>query len=167
MLLSLLLLGLSVQAQPELAQSQPQSQLSGLQGLWTIAQNFEPPGDDRPQSTGVGGSRDDFACAPGEEPIQALTPTKVSTSEPHPTILLDLPETMAQEALLSFRGITVDYTQRVFLPLPDQPQVVGLTLPQNAPPLVVGEEYQWSLAIVCEDFLKPSDPLFRGWMERI
>ncbi|MGF1478514.1 MAG: DUF928 domain-containing protein [Cyanophyceae cyanobacterium] len=138
------------------------------QEVIVFEENFEPPGDGQPKDTEVGGSRDDLSCAPDEPAIRALMPQRnyALSLATHPAIFLDLPQTSAQQVVLSFRDETGEYYERVFLPI-ERDGIVSFSFPNDKPPLVVGKNYQWTIGIVCQEYLKPGDPALSGWVQRV
>ena len=49
----------------------------------------------------------------------------------------------------------------------DSGNLVKFTLPENAPALEVGENYRWSVAVICGSKLGPDSPWASGWIERV
>jgi hypothetical protein len=132
-------------------------------------ENFDPPGDGKPKDTVGAGSRDNLKCSQDEQPIRSLMPKQNYglTLQEHPTIFVYLPNTSAKQVVLTFQDEAGNYSERVFLAIASRSGIANFKLPDKQPPLAVGKNYQWSLAIVCGETLQPSDPVFRGWVQRV
>jgi hypothetical protein len=131
-------------------------------------ENFDPPGDGKPKDTVGAGSRSGLKCSQDQQPIRPLMP-KLNyslTLKEHPAIFVYLPNTSAKQVVLMFQDESGSSYKPVFLAI-DSSGIVSFRLPNNQPPLTVGKNYQWLLAIVCGDNLQPSDPVFRGWVQRV
>lgn len=130
---------------------------------------FEPPGDDKPKDTGAGGSRDGSRCDSEEQPISALMPkgNYGLTSKAQPNIYLYLPETSATQVVLAFQDEAGTEYARAFLPIEADNNVASFALPQDKMPLKAGKNYQWKISVVCGEYLKPGDPKFSGWVQRV
>ena len=131
--------------------------------------SFEPPGDDKPKDTGVGGSRNGAKCNANEQPIRALMPqgNYGLTSKAQPNIYLYLPQTSATQAVLSFQDEAGTKYARAFLPIETDLDIASFALPKAKMPLQAGKNYQWKISIVCGEYLKPGDPTFTGWVQRV
>ncbi|MEM7065356.1 MAG: DUF928 domain-containing protein [Cyanobacteria bacterium P01_B01_bin.77] len=129
---------------------------------------FEPPGDDRPDNTRAGGSRNDLACNADEPPIQALLPVSqyALTRQARPEIFVQLTDTSANSAVLVFEDRQADYYERVVVSIPEGESFVNWSLPDSAAALVVGKNYRWSVSLICDQFLRPNDPVLSGWVQR-
>lgn len=155
-------------------------------------ENFDPPGDDAPDRTVGAGSRTDTACPGDIGELRSHMPARNYglTLQSHPGVYVQLPTTTAQQVVLAFRNESGTHYERAFLPLPtkqtaaigDHPAVsnqtatqasaltsgnlVRFALPDQTTPLIVGENYQWILALVCGDTVQPDDPILTGWVQR-
>lgn len=132
-------------------------------------ENFEPPGDGKPKDTVGAGSRDSLKCSQDEQPIRPLMPKRNYglTLEEHPTIFIYLPNTLAKQVVLKFQDESGNSYKPMFLAIASHGGIASFKLPDDQPPLTVGKNYQWSLAVVCGETLQPSDPVFRGWVQRV
>lgn len=132
-------------------------------------ENFDPPGDGQPQDSAGAASRDGMKCSTDKQPIQPLMPKRNYglTLEERPSIFVYLPKTSAKKVVLVLRDETGGYSEKVFFPITASEGIVSFTLPDQAPPLAVGKNYQWSLVVVCQETVKPSDPVFSGWVQRV
>ena len=133
---------------------------------------FNPPKSDQPKTTRGAASR----CL-GESNNQvtnshlSLVPL-IPTSAPgltvasHPTVLAYLPS-FAQKVLFSWRDENNNDHYQITLTLNHQGGVLSLTLPDDAPPLEVGKNYSWGLAIIPDGKLKPDTPTIEGQIQRV
>lgn len=131
--------------------------------------DFEPPGDDKPKDTGVGGSRDGLSCAADERQIRALMPKGNFglTFKPQPNIYLYLPQTSAKQVVLAIQDEARTQYARAFLPIETNSDLASFTLPKDKISLQAGKNYQWKISVVCGEHLKPGDPTFTGWVQRV
>ena len=95
------------------------------------------------------------------------TSAKGLTVSSHPTVLAYLPETSANTILFSWRDENKNDHYQVILPLNHSGGVISLTLPEDAPPLEVGKNYHWALAIIPNNKLKPDTPTIEGQIQRV
>lgn len=132
-------------------------------------ENFEPPGEGYPDDTAGAGSRDGVRCAASEPAMRAIVPPRNYglTLEEHPRVFVYMPETTAQQVLLAFKDESGDYYQRALLPIAEVADIVSFRLPEDAPPLSVGKNYQWVLTVICGTTPTPDDPVFSGWVQRV
>lgn len=134
----------------------------------TIQAKFKPPKTSKPKDTSGAGSRDGLRCA-NEGTIQALMPRGNFglTYEERPSIYIKLPrQTKAQRVVIAFQDEARKSYQRAFLPI-NSGGIVRFSLPSDQKALVPGQNYQWSLAVVCGNSLQPDDPIFQGWVQRV
>lgn len=131
--------------------------------------DFEPPGDDKPKDTGAGGSRDGKRCNVDEQPIRALMPQGNFglTSKEQPNIYLHLPQTSAIQVVLAMQDEAGTEYARAFLPIEIDRNIASFALPENKMSLQAGKNYQWKISVVCDEHLKPGDPTFTGWVQRV
>ena len=154
--------------------SEPESlPLSNLQKSLSahFAQGFMPPGEGAPEETTTAGSRRDMWCDGDRAPIRSLMPTQNYglTLAAQPTVFLEIPQTVASSVLLVVQNEAGDHNAEAILPIPDADEygVVSFQLPEGAAPLEIGPNYRWSLAVMCDGYLDPSDPFFSGWVQRV
>lgn len=140
-----------------------------------IAVTFSPPASESPRQTTGGASRSGQLCgqasspfASTEETVTPLLPNSHSgmTQLERPTILVYLPETGENEALFSIKdeGKQLHYQMKVSIS--GAAGLVAIQLPENAPALEVGKNYQWFFSLKCGGKLHPSNPLVSGWIQR-
>ncbi|GAB1544363.1 DUF928 domain-containing protein [Scytonema sp. NUACC21] len=163
---SYILLGFSYTA---LAQPKLESRTTSVQKDLIFQESFEPPGDGEPKDTSGAGSRDGMRCSKNEQPIRPLMPKRnyALTLEERPSIYINLPRTSARQVVLTFQDEAGKSYERAFLPITAQAGIVGFSLPDTKPPLKIGINYQWSLAVVCGKTVQPDDPVFKGWVQRV
>lgn len=168
------ILGLSIQllltvGLPARTQAALEARDETLQKSMIFQENFDPPGDGKPKDSSGAGSRDGLRCSPQEKPIKPLMPKQNYglTLEERPHIFVDLGKTSAQQVVLTFQDATGSSYERALLPISAGDGIVSFALPNEKPPLAVGKNYQWSLAIVCGKTVQPDDPVFRGWVQRV
>ena len=134
---------------------------------------FNPPAEDMPRRTTGGASRTINQCVSqledGDVSFSALLPasTQGLTAASHPTILAYLPETDAQKVFFSWRDENDQDHYQTILPITNRSGIISLNLPENAPPLEVGKNYQWAIAIMCNDRLQPDSPMVQGQVKRV
>ena len=134
---------------------------------------FDPPEQDMPKSTVGGASRTIGQCVnetnDGAIPFSAVLPVSAQglTAQSHPTVLAYIPETSAQNVFFSWRGDNNQDHYQAILPIENKGGIVSLNLPEHAPPLEVGKNYQWALGIMCNDRLQPDSPMVQGQVKRV
>ncbi|MBD2774107.1 DUF928 domain-containing protein [Iningainema tapete] len=159
------LLSVSIPAQ---AQSELKTKSASQQPIFQ--ENFKPPGRKKPKDTTGAGSRDGISCSQQQGSIRPLMPkgNYGLTLQERPTIFVKMPKTStSKQVVLMFRDEAGKYYQRAFLPIAQKNEIVSFTLPDAKPPLEVGKNYQWSLAVICGENLQPDDPVFSGWVQRV
>jgi Domain of Unknown Function (DUF928) len=120
---------------------------------------FKIPGL-KPSGNLTGGAARGSSCNTeglGKVDVVALMPqTKIGlTVAQKPTFLFRVSKTSIQEAkfkLLNAKGDTIIYDKN--FPLTNTGDVTSFTLPDDAPALEIGKEYQWELVVNCD----PDDP---------
>lgn len=129
---------------------------------------FKPPGIGRPERTGNGSSRRPLNCSPDEPVVTPLLPADRFglTLQERPQIFVDISATSAKQVFLTFRGESTEDYHQTMLPIADQVGRVGFGLPNDVPALTPGVTYQWSLTLVCGDFITLNDPIVTGWVHR-
>ena len=131
-------------------------------------EGFEPPGDGAPRDTSGAGSRDGAACNPNEPAVKPLMPARnfgLTLSE-RPTVFTRLGDTSAEQVALVVTNEAGTYYEKAFLPIPAD-DIAAFTLPDSFTPLAVGENYRWSLVVICQETVQPDDPVLSGWVQRV
>ncbi|WP_199331522.1 DUF928 domain-containing protein [Aulosira sp. FACHB-615] len=108
-------------------------------------------------------------AATGPAALIALLPESFygTTTSAHPTILVYLPASNAEEAVFSLKDEAGDTQYQMTIPVVGKTGVMAIKLPADAPALAVGKNYQWFLALKVDGTLSPSTPYVDGWIERI
>ncbi|MBW4442062.1 MAG: DUF928 domain-containing protein [Plectolyngbya sp. WJT66-NPBG17] len=155
------------------------SSLLFKRGLWDqtklVAQSNPPPPPSNPGSSSAGGRRDPTACpqdaiATTTEPgLIALSPTAKSgiTLTERPTFLVFVPKTSAKTAEFSLRDRNNNGVYRTTLALTNTPGIISVSLPAQAQPLVIGQQYLWSFAMICNPNDRLDDRYVTGMVQRI
>jgi hypothetical protein len=143
--------------------------------------NFTPPPpplDPPPGGRLRGGARRD-TCPVVKPELTALVPSNQQppsvtnvwglTTATHPTLWFYVPYTKDvdyfTEFVLQDEDSETIYQQAIALP--NQPGIIGVSLPNNAPPLVVDKRYRWFLTINCNQ-QKQSPPIYvEGVIQRV
>ncbi len=134
---------------------------------------FNPPAGDQPKTSIAGASRSIGQCINQAEnsnlPLAPLLPASAQglTVASHPTVLAYLPATSAQKVFFSWQDENNNDHYQTILPVENKAGIVSLTLPDEAPPLEVGKNYQWSLALMCNGQLQPDSPIVQGAIQRV
>ncbi len=131
-------------------------------------EGFEPPGDGAPRDTSGAGSRDGAACNTSEPAVKALMPERnfgLTLSE-RPTVFTRLGNTSAEQVALVVTSEARTYYEKAFLPIPTD-NIAAFTFPASFTPLAVGENYRWSLVVICGETVQPDDPVLSGWVQRV
>jgi Domain of Unknown Function (DUF928) len=90
-----------------------------------------------------------------------------TTISGHPTILVYLPTSGAQEAVFSLKDEERNLRYYVTVPISGQAGVYTFQLPIDTPALEVNTNYQWFVALKREGSLTPGSPFVDGWIKRI
>lgn len=159
------------------------SWLGALLGLLIVTQplaamtvQFKPPQRGIPGRREGGGTRDASACVQGNIRLTALLPETnlgLTTAE-YPRFFWVIPKTRAKLVEFSLFETDENLTDRTLVyktsfAINGNPGVASLTLPGRAmlPPLAVGRDYRWSVAIVCNPENRQRDVKVDGWVQRI
>ncbi|EGJ35503.1 protein of unknown function, DUF928 [Moorena producens 3L] len=144
-----------------------------IHSLPTQAIGFRNTQNPRPERARGGASRGEDICfSDAKTTTSSVTPLMPATNlgltvAERPTLLVYVPQTSAQEAFLSFEDEQRNHHYQSFIRLPNQPGVMAVQLPPEAPPLKVGKNYQWSLVMICGEYLEPDSPEVTGWIRRV
>ncbi|MEM8613547.1 MAG: DUF928 domain-containing protein [Cyanobacteria bacterium P01_H01_bin.105] len=133
--------------------------------------SFVPPEDSGQPRTNRAGGRRDQLCN-HSTPLPSLTllipPTNQGlTTAQHPTFLIYIPQTSAQNVFLKLEDEHDNYLYHTTIPLPEGSGIVSFTIPNTAPALELEKYYKISLAIMCNTALDPNDPIVEGWIKRV
>lgn len=144
-----------------------------IHSLPTQAIGFRNTQNPRPERARGGASRGEDICfSDAKTTTSSVTPLMPATNlaltvAERPTLLVYVPQTSAKEAFLSFEDEQRNHLYQTFIRLPNQPGVMAVELPPEAPPLKVGKNYQWSLVMICGEYLEPDSPEVTGWISRV
>lgn len=90
-----------------------------------------------------------------------------TTVEARPTILVYIPRANVERAVFSLKDEERNTIYERSFAMPSAGGVVAIEMPEEAPELTVGENYQWYVAVQREEALSPSSPFVDGWVRRI
>ncbi len=114
---------------------------------------FLPPTDETHTTSRAGGSRSAAGCRNDAETaiLTAIAPQQQVglTAAAHPTVLVYVPETSAQQLYFSVKTTSGQGHYETVLPLSQADSLVALALPTEAPPLAMGETYEWGVGLIC------------------
>jgi Domain of Unknown Function (DUF928) len=96
------------------------------------------------------------------------------TTEAYPTFWFYIPYVYKESEVQYGKFVLLDKDKHlvtapilVKVPVGDKPSIAKFTLPENAKPLEINQEYNWYFSIICNK-LKPSrNPGVTGWIERV
>lgn len=136
--------------------------------------NPPPPPRKNPGSSAPGGRRDPTACpqdggtAITGSILTALSPANRPglTLAERPTFLTYVPKTSAKTAEFSLRKRNGSGVYRTTFVLATTPTIVSVSLPSQAPPLEIGQQYTWSFAVVCNPNDRVDDRFVTGTVQR-
>jgi hypothetical protein len=135
--------------------------------------NPPPPPDENPNSSAAGGRRAPTACPQDEAattnpPLTAFSPTTKPglTLAERPTFLVYVPKTSAEKAEFSLASRDGRGVYRTTVALTNTPDIISITLPAQGPPLEVGKQYTWSVAIICNPNDRVDDQFVTGTVQR-
>jgi Domain of Unknown Function (DUF928) len=134
-----------------------------------------PPGNPAPRMTVGGASRTNlYGYLPSQAgspalPMLAVTPQSFygTTLAAHPTILVYVPSSNAQDAVFSLKDEAGNTLYQTLVAVPDGAGVVAIQLPEAAPALEADKNYQWFFALMIDGTLSPSTPYVDAWIKRI
>ncbi len=137
--------------------------------------SFFTPSSDQPapQQTVGGASRTNaystITGATGRQSMLALIPDSFygTTLRAHPTILIYVPASSAQEAIFSLKDESRNLIYQMVVPVSLAGGVIAVDLPESAPALKVGQNYQWFFALQLDGSLTPASPFVEGWVQRL
>ncbi len=137
---------------------------------------FIPPAGEEqaPTTNSVGGGSRGDTCAIGKSNkkngaiVKVLPKSNIGlTTQQRPSIMVYVPESSAQTAFFSMQDEDFNHYYQTTLQLPQKAGVMEIKIPDEAPALATGKNYQYSLAMICGVELEPDDPLISGWIQRV
>jgi hypothetical protein len=84
-----------------------------------------------------------------------------------PTFWMYLPQTSAKKVVLTLQSEDNSSHFQWSFPVPSAAGIVSLQPPANAPPLKIGQTYQWAVVLVCGERPSPNDPAIAAWVKRV
>lgn len=138
----------------------------------TLAAPFTPPTGGAPSGRG-GASRGEVCAANPVKFTQQFLPIKSADSQDdltlaeHPTFLVNVPESTAKKLFFIVKDESGTVHYQTTLPIPDKHGILQISLPTSVPPLVVDKQYEWGVAIICSNKLKPDSPFISSKIRRI
>lgn len=128
-----------------------------------IQNDFEPPpGQERPQRTGTGGSRDSGLCLQATATHQAPIVTVTQAQPANRVIQLELPATAAKQVEFSLSDQNGEGVYQISLAIDETPKTVKIPLPATIPALQPDQQYEWVVALVCQPDDRLKDQIFEG-----
>ncbi len=155
-------------SQPILAQAQGASRPEKFDGF------FAPKGKGMPDQSQGGASRgmcfgDTLNHDHNESGlISLITPQTNSglSAAARPMFLAHIPPSTAKQVYFSLKNGDESYFYEQTVTLTSS-GILKFQLPEEAPALEVGEQYRWSVALICGTRLSPDSPWASGLIERI
>lgn len=140
-----------------------------------------PPEDQKPEQTRGAGSRNDRQCSQdlfsnnGSNSLvtqTSLIPLVPSsnwglTTAQRPTFWINVPETSAQQIVLSIREADSNFHSQTFISIAGKSGLIAVQPSPDSPPLEVGKSYQWAAVLICGDQPTPNDPAIAAWIKRV
>jgi len=105
----------------------------------------------------------------GPAALIALLPQSFygTTVSERPTIMVYVPISNAKEAIFSIKDDAGNTYYSMAINVALKAGVIPIQLPVEAPPLAMGKNYHWFLAVKVNGNLSPSTPYVDGWIKRI
>jgi Domain of Unknown Function (DUF928) len=135
---------------------------------------FTPPTDNAaPQQSTGGASRTnlqgDYIGAGRAVSMMAIAPQSFygTTLSDRPTFMAYVPASNAHEVVFSLKDADDNMHYQMRLPISGESGMMAIQLPANAPPLEVGKNYHWYVAILVDGSMSPSTPFVDAWVQRI
>ncbi|EAZ92973.1 DUF928 domain-containing protein [Crocosphaera chwakensis] len=163
--------------------AQPASNPSGTEseGLSTGVLFKPPPEEKKPEHTRGAGSRNQGQCSQelfsANESNAPLTQTSLIplvpssnwglTTAQRPTFWINLPETSAQQIVLSVREEGRIFHSQTFISITGKSGLISVQPSQDSPPLELDKSYQWAVVLICGDQPTPNDPAIASWIKRV
>ncbi|MBD3886232.1 DUF928 domain-containing protein [Phormidium tenue FACHB-886] len=173
-LLTILLGGLQVQAQPSTAPTDS----SPADSTTTFVAPPPPPNIDSPGRPVGGGTRRNCGesidqVEPTEQPLTALVPTSPrndltyvfgATGAERPTFWFYVPYSASFTAVFSLQDQAGNAVYETEVALPETASAIGITLPATVPPLESNKLYHWYFEVYCQ--APPPEASVDGWVQR-
>lgn len=129
-----------------------------------------PPTSPAPTSTASGGNRPIQTCLNRFSNLPGLVALTSShrigfTRSSQPTILIYLPDHKAQLLEFSLFNAQKQGLYQTTLPTHNQSGLIEFPFPSDAPTLVKGQNYYWTVAVVCNAHDRTEDQVVSGWIQ--
>jgi hypothetical protein len=154
---------------PSQSNSAPQQATGGASrgNLFTPSQSNSAP----QQASGGAARAGTYSANPvaGPAALIPLLPQSLygTTVSAHPRIMVYLPSSNAKEALFSIKDEAGNTYYSMTINVALKAGVIPIQLPVEAPPLALGKNYHWFLAVKVNGNLTPITPYVDGWIKRI
>jgi hypothetical protein len=89
------------------------------------------------------------------------------TAAEKPSFFVYVPTGQVNALFFSLRDDAGNTYYQTKLKAPPQGGIVRLTLPSDAPTLVVGQDYKWSVVMACGGRMRPDSPTVEAWVQRV
>ncbi len=137
----------------------------------SFATAFEPPNKDKPLATTGGASRGQQCIVDldnSEVPIIPILPAinQRLTLVANPIFFIHIPQTSARKVFFQIEDENEENSYQTIIPISGNAGILRITLPQDAPPLEIGKNYQWAIALICDQRLRPDSPIVQGSITR-
>ncbi len=127
-----------------------------------VAVEFDPPDSDAPDNREGSSSR--TLCPETDLPLTALVPPRASglTVSPHPTFWFYIPYRLSHPIEFILFDNTDAPIYRTVVTHTGEPELVSFSLPNNEPPLEIGQRYRWQLSFLCNPRMRTEDDYVSG-----
>src|SRR5919202_6983623 len=149
----------------------------GIPQRWQVNEYQPPVGIGKPTHVEGGGTRGTFgsSCLSPGKPLMALLPSSHfgATVAEYPSFFVYMPALSPQRAPLPVEFVLEDKSgneiYKASFKTSGKPGIVTLTLPTQAGllPLEVGQDYKWSLSVICQSDDQSKDVTVGEWVRRI
>jgi hypothetical protein len=165
----------AISAQVASAQGENTIKLADLADGYSARIGFVPPADDgAPRSTRSGASRRFLPAACGGLPLLPESGLGLTTDEQLSLYMYFAKGSTVNEVILNVKASDQSeyYESAVSLPAEkfvENGGVIEIEIPETLPTLKTGEEYSWSMVLVCDGQMRsrPDSPILTGAVKRI
>jgi hypothetical protein len=159
--------GLSARAQVPSARMLESQTIAGV--------TFEPPNEGTLEHSQGGATRDSGYCPDddrlkSDQSVLPLVPGNYQqgfTVSDRPTFFVYLPSNSASQVFFILKDKNEDYYYQKTLTMPEAGGIARVQIPEDAPALEIGQNYQWSFVIACQMSVRPDSPTIAGWVKRV
>jgi hypothetical protein len=149
-----------------------------IEGQIIAGVTFEPPGEETLKNSQGGATRDSGYCpvdgsidgVSSPQSVVPLMPKNRSdglTVSDHPTFFMYVSSGSAEQIFFTLKDQNEDYYYQKTVSVPEGASIVSVQLPEDAPPLEVGKNYQWTFVMACQMPVRPDSPIVTGWVKRV